>query len=318
MPDPVLTWARSSWPGRTVTVAERSRLTGGVSGAVVERIGLSVAADDGIAAERVDVVLKQTDGQELDAMLALAELGEPVVPPVLGHWSDRTGGAADRVWVVLPWYPADPLGLVAVIPESVLRAIARIHRAFIDRPDRWPTTLEAVDAGFCRRALGEYLPETMRRTGSAAAAEIGSRALALADRLLADATFVDAPGRFPATLLHGDLHGLNVLRPRSPAAGLPDAIMIDWNAARLGPGMFDVAMTEPSLDSPGTRAYIDEWQAVGGPDRDFEAEFGWAATLVNTIYTVVVADRGDPAAAAQMVDRAILGYGHWCRITAGW
>lgn len=318
MPDPMLTWARSSWPGRQVAIAERSRLTGGVSGAMVERIGLTVAANDGHAAERVEVVLKRTARQELDALLALAELGEPAVPPVLGHWPDRTGGAADRVELVLPWYPADPLGLVAVIPESALRAIARIHRAFIDRPDWLPTTLEAVDAGFCRRALGEYLPGTARRTGSRAAAEIGSRALALADRLLADATFINAPGRFPATLLHGDLHGLNVLRPRSPATGLPDAIMIDWNSARVGPGMCDVAMTEPSLQSPGTRAYLDEWQAVGGPDRDFEAEFVWASTLLNTIYAVVVADRGDPAAAIDMVDRAALAYGSWCRIMAGW
>jgi hypothetical protein len=220
--------------------------------------------------------------------------------------------------LVLPWYPAEPLGLVAELPESALRAIARIHRAFIDRPDRRPTSLEPVDAGFCRRALGEFLPGSARRAGSAAAAEIGSRAIALAARLLADPTFVEAPVRFPATLLHGDLHGLNVLRPRSPATGLPDAIMIDWNAARVGPGMFDVAITEPSLDAPGARAYVDEWRAVGGPDRDFEAEFAWAATLINTLYAVVVADRGDPPAATQMVDRATDTYDRWRHITAGW
>jgi len=317
MADPLLTWVRATWPGRAVVVDDRAPLAGGVSGAVVERVGLAVAPIDGNVPERVDVVLKRTDRQELDALLALAELGEPTIPPVLGHGSDRDSVAGADVWIVLPWYRAEPLGLVAEIPESVLRAIARIHRAFIDRPDRRPASLEPVDGAFCRRALAEFLPGTVHRAGSAAAAEIGRRALALAGRLLADTKFVNAPNGFPWTLLHGDLHGLNVLRPDPPAAGLPDAIMIDWNAARLGPGMFDVAISEPSLESAGTRAYIDEWRAVDGPERDFEAEFAWAATLLNTFYEVVVADRGDPPAASQMVDRAGRAYARWCRVTPG-
>lgn len=317
MADPVLTWARANWPGRAVVVDDRTALAGGVSGAVVERVGLTVAPSDGNVAERVDVVLKVTDRQELDALLALAELGEPAIPPVLGHGSDPDGVAGAEVWLVLPWYEAEPLGLVAEIPESVLRAIARIHRAFIDRPDRRPASLEPVDAAFCRRALAEFLPGTVRRSGAAAAAEIGRRALALADRLLADTGFVNAPNGFPSTLLHGDLHGLNVLRPDPPAAGLPDAIMIDWNTARLGPGMFDVAFSELSLDSAGSRAYLDEWRAVDGPERDFEAEFAWASTLVNTIYAVVVADRGDPPAGSRMVDRARQAHARWRRVTAG-
>ncbi len=226
---------------------------------------------------------------------------------------EQVGAAGDGVWLVLPWYEAEPLGLVAEIPESVLRVIARVHRAFMDRPDGRPTSLEAVDANFCRRALAEFLPDTARRAGSAVSAEIGRRALALADRLLADASFVEAPARFPATLLHGDLYGFNVLRPQPPADDLPDAIMIDWNTARIGPGMFDVAISEPALDSPGARAYVDEWRALAGPERDFEAEFVWASTLLNTFYAVVVADRGEPHVAAQMVDRAELTYARYGR-----
>ncbi len=269
MLDPVLTWARTKWPGRAVIVADRTALAGGVSSARVERVGLTVGQPDGIGPERVDVVLKRTDRQELDALLALAELAEPAIPPVLGHGSDPEGVAGAGVWIVLPWYRAEPLGLVAEIPESVLRAVARIHRAFTDRPDRRPASLEPVDAGFCRRALSEFLPRTARRAGSAAAAEIGTRALALAGRLLADPSFVNRSGPLRSRRCCTAICTRPQRAPARPARRTPrlDHDRLEHRPARAG--MFDVAISEPSLESAGARAYVDEWRAIDGPDRDF-------------------------------------------------
>ena len=64
----------------------------------------------------------------------------------------------------------------------------------------------------------------------------------------------------PATLLHGDAYGLNVVvaeQERVPPR------LIDWGGARVGPIMLDVAMTV-ERSSDGLSAYLRAWQDVAG------------------------------------------------------
>ncbi|HEY6740608.1 MAG TPA: phosphotransferase, partial [Actinopolymorphaceae bacterium] len=62
----------------------------------------------------------------------------------------------------------------------------------------------------------------------------------------------------PATLLHGDVYGRNVLVPAEP--GLPPRL-IDWGSARIGPAMPDVALSAAE-DSRGVAAYLRAWERL--------------------------------------------------------
>jgi hypothetical protein len=87
-------------------------------------------------------------------------------------------------------------------------------------------------------------------------------------------------------------------------------LIIDWNAARVGPAMFDVAMTAP-YDGPARRAHDAGWQEVTGELPDPEADraaHAWAETLINSAFAGVVAHRAGPDEAARMIVRAEAAY----------
>lgn len=150
------------------------------------------------------------------------------------------------------------------------------------------------------QALTDFLPASLvALPPSSAGDEFRTCAAAQAEQLLADHAFLGAVETFPATMLHGDLYGLNVLREPSGAL-----MVIDWNTARIGPGMFDIAMSGASASSPLLNAYLAERARLGGGQRAFDVELNWALTLINTMFAGVVAQRGSIHDAHAMLDIA--------------
>lgn len=202
--------------------------------------------------------------------------------------------------MVIPWFPGKPLGLSAEAPASVGTLMARIHARFLARPTEWPPTFERIDSRFVRHALTEFVTASLASLSSTPGIRaFRFRAASAAERLLDNRAFQAAARVFPATVLHGDLYGLNVLREPSGAV-----MVIDWNTARVGPGMFDIVMSAPSMTSPVLLAYQAEWTRIGGAQRPFDLEFDWCQALINTMFAGTVARRGSVLDALVMLDVA--------------
>ena len=290
-----LRWASDHYGTQKVTIVNRVMLDGGVSGATVERVSLRVDPADSDQASQVAVVIKHTRRQEIDALTLLAELAEPAIPQLLASGHD---GNSD--WMVIPWFPNAPVGLLTEVPAAVGTLMARVHTRFLARPDEWPGTLERIDSRFIHHALTDFLPDSLVALApSSAGDQFRTRATAQAEQLLTDHVFLELVETFPATVLHGDLYGLNVLREPSGAV-----MVIDWNTARVGPGMFDIAMSAASESSPLLEAYLTERAKLGHGQQAFGVELNWAFTLINTMFAGVVAQRGSIHDAHSMLDLA--------------
>jgi len=289
-----VSWGCEQYATNHVAIVARAPVEGGISGSTVERVTLTVGRPHSTAeATRVAVVIKHTNRQEIDALTLLADLHEPAIPRLLASGSD-----AGTYWMLIPWFQGEPVGLVVEPPAEVGALMARIHLRFLDRRAEWPQTFERIDSQFVQRALRDFLPETLTSLPRSAGADaIRARALCCAERLLCDQEFLADLDTFPATVIHGDLYGLNVMRDESGAV-----MVIDWNAARVGPGMFDIAMGTPSGTSPLAEAYRAEWHRTAGHERALDVELDWSMALVNTMFAGAVAGRGSVNDASAMLD----------------
>lgn len=302
-----LQWARDEYGAEHAEILDRIPLEGGVSGANVERITVRVGAGSESHRASVPLVVKHTSRREVDALALLAELDEPSIPRLLASGRDD-----ETYWLVIPWFPGEPVGLTAEAPASVGALMARIHAHFLARPAEWPSTFERIDSRFVDHALTEFAPASLERLPSTPDGQAFKvRAAAAAERLLADKAFREAAYTFPATVLHGDLYGLNVLR--EPAGAV---MVIDWNTARIGPGMFDIAMGAPSEVSTSLLAYRAEWARIGGAQRPLDLEYDWSRALISTMFAGTVAQRSSIRDALAMLDVAEVALarlrGTWC------
>ncbi|MBO0811328.1 MAG: aminoglycoside phosphotransferase family protein [Microlunatus sp.] len=263
-------------------------LTGGVSGATVVRARWS---------DR-DVVVKRTSRSELVALRLFAELGEPLLPRLLASGTDEAGP-----WVVIPFHHGQPVDIMAELPDPVHRCLGRLHARFAGNTARLGDDLEVIDSAFLERALTEFGPEQLGRARSVLGPASYARASRLLDRLAGDTRFRAAVEQFTPTVVHGDLYGLNVLQPAGPES---EPLIIDWNAARVGPAMFDVAMTS-DYDSPARRAHDRGWAEIAGspPDPDENAQaHAWSSALINAMYAGTVAIRSSGPDAVGMIVKA--------------
>jgi len=295
----IVGWLEARYgPHSALQVVGRVALDGGLASALVERVDLVLTMDDG-RWRRVDLVVKRTDEAEVQALRVLAEVGEDAIPQLIATGHDGLSN-----WIVIPFYDGEIVGPMGEPPPSAYEVIARVHSRFLASAADLPACFERVDSGFCAGSLGDFA----QRAVTESRAQIGAhpildRAAALARRFASDADLVDGPNRFPWTLLHGDLYGMNVLRAsvthRSP-------VLLDWNCARVGPAMFDVAMGV-GRDSAAHGAYAASWEHATGHTLDrvqAATGYAWASALVNATFAGVVARRGSPAAAASMLDEA--------------
>lgn len=273
-------------------------LSGGVSGSTVWRARWAGR----------DVVAKRTSASEVAALRLFADLDEPMLPDLLASGVDESGP-----WVVMPYHKGGPFGISDELPDEVHRCMGRLHALFAGRTGGLQNDLETIDAAFVSRALTEFGPDRLRRARDLMGAALYHRASALLRRLSGDPAFRDQVDHFTPTFLHGDLYGLNVLRPGSDGTR---PMIIDWNCARIGPAMFDVAMTA-AYDSPARRAHDQGWADVAGtlPDRaEDELAHAWSVALINAMYAGVVAVRASVSDAETMIGTGELAAARFFRL----
>jgi hypothetical protein len=262
-----------SWLGpRIVGVERRTPLSGGQTSPAVERITL--LAGNGT----VDVVAKRATPGELAAMEVL-DVVDPVFPQLLDSGNDRAGP-----WIVTWFYPGDPLDWSAECPPAVYEALARLHQRYLgadlspDLPRVDDAFLRSTFAGFARNGILQAGPTPVR-----------DRALELLDRFAEDERLRAALDILPATLLHGDVYGSNVISGER-------LVLIDWGSARVGPAMLDVML------AAGPRG-LDAYRQATPDDPHFAIGRAWATAVNNAMFVGDVAVRS-PDVAAAMLDQA--------------
>jgi len=263
-------------------------LAGGVSGSEVIRARWSGR----------DVVVKRTSRSELVALHLFADLDEPMLPELIASGTDAEGD-----WMMIPFHPGLPVDIMDEVPDPVHRCLGRLHARFFGQTAGLQDDLERIDQAFVQRALTEFGPEWLLRARPALGEAPYDRGCRLLCDLADDADFRTCVDRFTPTLLHGDLYGLNVLRAAAPGS-LP--MIIDWNAARIGPAMFDVAMAS-AYESSARRAHDEGWVEIAGspPDpTENELAHAWSAVLINAMYAGTVAVRSSAPDGARLITTA--------------
>lgn len=262
------------------------RFPGGASGAPVWRAVLD---------ER-EVVVKRVQARERVALRLLASLDDPVLPRVLAAGRDEHGE-----WLVMPFHSGAPCGLVATPPAEVFSTLGRVHAEFVSCD--LPVEFERLDERFVVHSLRDFGGRAWDDARSLVGERSKHRAAMLTERMLDDQGFRRLGEHMRATFLHGDFYGLNVHLP-GPQDASP--LVIDWGCARIGPAMFDVAMVV-GWDSDERRAHDGAWATATGRFPDSEEarlSHAWARALTQVMFAPVVALRGAPDSASDMVDGA--------------
>ena len=307
-PIPLLTDAALEWLRREVpdasefAIGRRSPLSGGYSSPLVERV--EILTDAGRAA----LVAKRSDPSEVTAIRLAGDVSDcPAFPELVDSGTDEFG-----TWLVMPCYPGSALGAESEAPAIVYECLARMHAAFQDRVDDIPAHIPRLDARWYRDAIAKFATSGIRRARHARPDPVHDRALALLSEWAAS-PLIESGLRFLApTLLHGDVYGLNVIVD----AETNRARLIDWNCARVGPAMFDVAMSVRP-ESPHLRAYVDSWTRATGAQPDpwlVDLGYTWARFVTGGIFVGAVAERFGTGPAATMLDDTTAAHTHLARL----
>jgi Ser/Thr protein kinase RdoA (MazF antagonist) len=180
----------------------------------------------------------------------------------------------------MPYYEGTAISTTdGEVPPAAIDSLATLHAYYAARLDEL-IGLPRFDIAAFRGMLGwvvERLAEAESRQPDERLAAVRRSVRTAYEDPAVQAAFE----RLPATLIHGDVHGGNILQLVGGGS-----MLIDWGNARLAPAMFDLAnMVE--LGSPNWRRYLAAWEAAAGqaPDEDL-ARLGYhlATVMVNTQY----------------------------------
>ena len=282
-----------------IEIGARHALAGGVVSPLVERVVVSAVRTTGGLRDRFEVVAKRASSAEAAALQEIARVpAADAFPELIDAGTDDHGP-----WVVTPFFPGSTLPADAEVPQAVFVSLARLHHRYLGRASSLPADLPRVDETFCRDVLTSFAPSGIRDAQREKPHPVHDRALDLLCRWSQDERIYTGQRLLPATLLHGDVYGPNVVVSDDEGAG---PRLIDWGSARIGPIMLDVALSA-EMPSDGFSAYLRAWQDVAGCPLDpWQAEAGhaWATALSNAMFVGAVAARFGPSNAQQMLDRA--------------
>jgi aminoglycoside phosphotransferase (APT) family kinase protein len=285
-----------------------SSLGGGYSSAAIYRVELEFRLNES-ATRHLPVVLKHTSETEVNVMRALGDVPGAEALPRLIDCGQFDGDELIH-WFVMPFFEGAPLSTADdEMPLAVIDSLARLHAHFISRLNElaW---LPRFDGAAFHGLLGwvmDRLAEAETRQADERLAVVHRVVQAARDDPSVQAAFAC----LPATLIHGDVHGGNIL---ALADGAP--VLIDWGNARLAPAMFDLSnMVE--LDSPNWRRYLAIWESVTSHPLDESlARLGHhlGTVLVNTQYLPFVVrnwpdDADAPQQAMSMIERLEIALG---------
>lgn len=282
-----------------IDIGVRRPLAGGLSSPMVERVEVLAAKRSG-RRERHDIVVKRATHVEVLALRNVAAVPDAeVFPELIGDGCDEDGH-----WVMMPFYPGTPLSASAELPEAVYAGLARLHVTYRGRADELPSEYARIDLRFCADTIGDFALAAVREAQRVRPHPVYSRATELLRQWADDPRIRAGVELLPTTLLHGDVYGPNVL----VSADRPPRL-VDWGNARVGPAMFDVALSA-GLGSAGYAAYLQAWEDASGEPMDpWEAEAGhaWTTALSHAMFVGTVAERFGPDAADAMLRGAEAG-----------
>jgi len=295
--------SQSKQPGELIAL-NVSSLEGGYTSAAVYKVNLEFRLN-GSETRRLPVVLKHTSQSEVDVMRALNDVpGTEALPRLIDHGQIANPSDDNQTdWFVAPFYEGQSLGFDDEVPQVVIESLVRLHAYFMPRNEQleW---MPNFDFDAFRGLVGwvlDRLDEANARQADQRMMKVRQALQMVQESPLIRAAFE----RLPATLIHGDVHGGNILRLANGSS-----MLIDWGNARLAPAMFDLA-NMVDIDSENWQHYLATWEEVTGDVLDEDlARLGYylATVMVNTQYLPFVVgnwpDNADsPEQALGMVGR---------------
>lgn len=211
---------------------------------------------------------------EVAALMLLADVRLPTgrVPELIAVGEDSAGQ-----WILLPYYAGHcpPFGTVRTeVPTEVFVTLASVHAHFASPHERREEGIAVLDAAWWRQLCLSYL---VPRLEGALASGLDSRLASTRDEVVrwaGDGRVHEALQILPRTLVHRDMHSLNVV------AGTAGTTILDWGEACWGPVFVDLANIT-TRGSDDIAAYDNAWRTYCGASRDVALDdVGWAwATL---------------------------------------
>jgi aminoglycoside phosphotransferase (APT) family kinase protein len=110
--------------------------------------------------------------------------------------------------------------------------------------------------------------------------------------------------RWPHTLLHGDVHGGNMIVSSRDGR----TYLIDWGNARLGAAAVDLVNCLQSVEDPAWAAYWERVRALGGDalaGQERTAAFLAAKIVVNLTYLPFALGFLPASRSVQMIDETL-------------
>jgi aminoglycoside phosphotransferase (APT) family kinase protein len=257
---------------------------------------LDVTFAVGGAGERTrSFVQKHTLPREVTVMRLLRPFAERnALPRSIGDGSDASGA-----WLLMPFVEGKPLAGHHVLPPDVVSTLLAVHTGFDERLNElgllptwdrrfWLDVLNLGERALDAAAWPEDRPErALLRDGLA--------------RLRRDNRVPRTLAAFPHTLLHGDVHGDNMI-----AGDDGRTYLIDWGNARVGPAAIDLANGVASPEDPAWRSYWRQFAVLAGAmpsERSLRAGFSLGKAIVNMQYLpYAIATRGPEHAAGMLRD----------------
>lgn len=269
------------------TVLRRVPLAGGEVADAVERLELAGGES---------VLFKRTFPAEAAALRAVA-----AVPGAAEHAPALLDAGADErgAWIVTSFVADAETVDHAAVPEAIFAWLAGMHAHFLARPEAL-ADMRSIDAPLWESMCLEHGLGGVRAARAGSSHPVLERCAAAFEAWAVDERMAYAPTLLPRTLVHGDVHGGNVL------VGSGTAVLVDWANARLGPAMVDVANCAPE-GSPQLAAYLRAYErATGAPPDPRQTEIGyhWATVFVHAQYLGWAAGALGPRVVGEMLDVA--------------
>ncbi len=250
-------------------------LQGGAVARRVTRLDATFIAGAGPPRSR-SFVLKHALQREISVMRLLRPLAEGHALPLLAEGED-----ADGPWLLLPFIAGRWLAGQLTLPQDVRETLAQLHTRFAARLDEL-AFLPRLDG-----ASWADLLDLNERTLAAAPwpAEAAARH-ELRDgieRLRRAEQVPAALMALPQTLLHGDVHGGNMIASAEDGR----TYLFDWGNARVGPAAVDLVNGVKAMDDP---AWLDCWQRSAAltsampPADELRAGFHAGTAQINVQY----------------------------------
>ena len=256
--------------------------------ALVETFGTGVRATERLRVEKLDGrayrVELETSEHHSVVLKIFRVLRARRNELVLNRWLPAVGLShlAPRLLAVAPgpddssvWHVYEDCGDVTLADRedpgsirSALRAIGRVHAAFVEHPLLEEITTQGKPPGnyfFDTPELHESVRASVERLNASKDVPRSDTIANLADCLAALApVFANtAPISGPQTLLHGDLYPSNIVVSNG-AHGDDEAAcsarLIDWDRAGIGPFLFDLAFIVGELAPEGRQLALSAYR----------------------------------------------------------